>query len=119
MKHSEFLSSILRSVRASGAASALEQVRTVRPAFHADTVLGAMYHDTRAVFFVWAIDRLVTGGLNDFGVLWHPLLDTHSPQVWWTAATLASADAADHFVPSELASTGEPQPTEPMVLLPA
>ena len=119
MKHAEFLSSILRTVRASGAASALEQVRTTRPAFHADNALGATYHDTRAVFFVWAIDRLVTGGLNDFGVLWHPLLDTFSPQVWWTAATLASADAADHFVPCELARTGEPQPTEPLVLLSA
>jgi len=118
MTHTEFLSTILRTVRESGAASALEQMRNDRPAFHlADGV--ASYHDTRAVFFVWAIDRLVQGGLSDFGVLWHPLLDTRSPQVWWSNTTLRSAEAAEHFVPAELARTGEPQPTEPMVLLAA
>ena len=119
MTHTEFLSSILRTVRASGAASTLDQLRIDRPVFHTDSAHNVVYHDTRAVFFVWAVDRLVAGGLSDFGVLWHPLLDTHSPQVWWTAATLASAAAADHFVPSELARVGEPQPTEPLVLLPA
>ena len=108
MKHAEFLTSILRSVRANGAAGALGQVRRERPAFH-----DGSYHDTRAVFFVWAVDRLVAGGLSDFGVMWHPLLDTRSPLVWWSAATLDSPEAADHFVASELARAGEPQPTDP------
>ena len=114
MKHAEFLTSILRSVRANGAAEALEQLRSERPGFHEGG-----YHDTRAVFFVWAVDRLVAGGLSDFGVMWHPLLDDRSPLVWWSAATLNSPDAAEHFVPAELARTGEPQPTDPMVLLAA
>ncbi len=118
MTHTEFLSSILRTVRASGAASALEQLRRERPAFHVDAD-GAAYHDTRAVFFVWAVDRLVAGGLSDFGVLWHPLVESHSPQVWWSAATLASAEAHEHFVPSELARAGEPQPVEPQALVAA
>ena len=124
MTHTEFLSSILRTVRASGAAVALEQLRTDRPAFHtasptsgADQV--ASYHDTRAVFYVWAVDRLVTGGLSDFGVLWHPLLDGRSPLVWWTAATLATPAAADHFVAAELARPTEPQPVEPLALIAA
>lgn len=119
MTHTDFLSSILRTVRASGAASALEQLRRERPAFHVDATGGAMYHDTLAVFFVWAVDRLVAGGLSDLGVLWHPLVESHSPQVWWSAATLASAEAGQHFVASELARAGEPQPLEPQVLVAA
>jgi len=123
MTHSELLSTILRTVRADGAAVALEQLRATRPAFFVtadrDGKPFATYHDTRAVFFVWAIDRLVAGGLSDFGVLWHPLLDTRSPHVWWSVATLAAAEAAEHFVPSELAREGEPQPVEPTALLAA
>lgn len=124
MTHTEFLSSILRTVRVSGAAVALEQLRTDRPAFHTtspiiDAEQVAVYHDTRAVFYVWAVDRLVAGGLSDFGVLWHPLLDSRSPLVWWSAATLASVEATEHFVHAELARPTEPQPVEPMVLLAA
>ena len=122
MTHSEFLSSILLSVRADGAVHTLEQLRTLRPTFHTATDRDGrpfhLYHDTCAVFFVWGVDRLVAGGLSDFGVMWHPLLDTRSPLVWWTADTLASAEATDHFVPCELARAGEPQPSDPTVLLP-
>ena len=123
MTHGEFISSLLRSIRADGAAVALSQVRAERPAFHLgvdrDGKPFASYHDTRAVFFVWAVDRLVTGGLSDFGVMWHPLLHTSSPLVWWTAATLDSAEATERFVASELARTGEPQPVEPAELFAA
>ena len=118
MTHTEFLSSILRTVRASGAAVALEQLRSNRPAFHTDDEV-AVYHDTRAVFFVWAIDRLVTGGLSDFGVLWHPLVDSRSPLVWWNAATLADSSATEHFVAAELARPSEPQPVELLSLVAA
>src|SRR6185436_14694811 len=107
MTHGEFISSLLRTIRADGAAVALSQVRAERPAFHLredrDGKPFASYHDTRAVFFVWAVDRLVAGGLSDFGVMWHPLLHISSPLVWWTATTLDSADATEQFVPSELA----------------
>lgn len=118
MTHTEFLSSILRTVRASGAAVALEQLRADRPAFHIDDQVAA-YHDTRAVFYVWAVDRLVTGGLSDFGVLWHPLVDSRSPLVWWTAATLAGPAATEHFVAAELARVSEPQPVESLTLVAA
>ncbi len=119
MTHTEFLSFLLRTVRAEGAASTLELVRTTRPAFHPIGAEALAYHDTLAVFYVWAVDRLVAGGLSDFGVMWHPLLDARSPQVWWHAATLASPDAMAHFLPSDLARDGEPQPAEPAVLLAA
>ena len=119
MTHAEFLTTLLRTIRAEGAASTLEQVRNTRPAFHPIGADARAYHDTLAVFYVWAVDRLVAGGLSDFGVMWHPLLDTRSPQVWWTAATLASPDAMAHFQPSELAREGEPQPVEAVILLAA
>lgn len=121
MTHTEFLSFVLRSVRTDGAVLTLEQVRTLRPAFHAGTDRDGRpfhhYHDTLAVFFVWGVDRLVAGGLTDFGVMCHPLLDARSPLVWWTADTLNSAAAIEHFVPSELARSGEPQPADPSALL--
>ena len=119
MTHAEFLSTLLRTIRAEGAASTLEQVRNTRPAFHPIAPGARAYHDTLAVFYVWAVDRLVAGGLSDFGVMWHPLVDARSPQVWWTPATLASPDAMAHFQPSELAREGEPQPVEAVILLAA
>lgn len=114
MTHTEFLCSILRSVRADGAAAALAQVRADRPAFFRGT-----YHDTRAVFFVWAVDRLVQAGLSDIGVLWHPLTDELSVQAWWSVDTLASRAAVDGFVPSELALAHEPQPVDQTLLIAA
>lgn len=107
MTHTEFLCSLIRSIRADGAAATLQQVRASRPAF-----FRGEYHDTRAVFFVWAVDRLVAGGLSDIGILWHPLTDDRSTNAWWTAATLASDDARYRFIPAELAREGEPQPVE-------
>jgi len=114
MTHTEFLSSLVRSVRESGAANTLTQVRADRPAFHR----GA-YHDTRAVFFVWAVDRLLEGGLSEIGVLWHPLTSPDSVFAWWTAATLDSAAARDGFVDAELALATEPQPRDIAVLVAA
>ena len=119
MTHTEFLTSILRQIRTNGALATLEQLRADRPAFHTSADQVAMYHDTRAVFYVWAVDRLIVGGLSDFGVMWHPLLDNRSPLVWWTAATLATTAAGDHFVAAELARPTEPQPVEPLALIAA
>jgi hypothetical protein len=121
MRHTEFLSTVLRSVRSDGAAHTLAELRTVQPAFHpvagSDDPSVKQYHDTLAVFFVWGVDRLVAGGLSDFAVLCHPLLDARSPLVWWTAETLAGQAAVEQFVPSELARSGEPQPTDLGALL--
>jgi hypothetical protein len=114
MTHTEFLCSLVRSVRESGAANTLAQVRADRPAFHR----GA-YHDTRAVFFVWAVDRLIDGGLSDIGVLWHPLTSADSVFAWWSTATLDSAVAAGGFVAGELALPTEPQPRDLALLVAA
>ena len=111
MTHVELISSLTRRVRHAGAAVALDELRAARPAITSPS--GVLeYHDTLAVFFVWAVDRLVAAGLNDVHVLWHPLTDVRSPRSWWDEATLTSATARDCFVRSTLARPGEPAPVE-------
>ena len=112
MTHTDFLRSLAASIRATGAANTLRQVRADRPAFDRGS-----YHDTRAVFFVWAVDRLVEAGLSDMGVLWHPLTDDRSPASWWSVGLLESIAAAEHFVVSDLALAHEPQPVDVDVLI--
>ena len=91
MTHVEFITSLTLRVRLAGAAVALDELRATRPAMISPA--GAVgYHDTLAVFYVWAIDRLIAAGLNDVRVLWHPLVDVRSPRSWWDDDTLASDD---------------------------
>ena len=111
MTHHEFLRSATALVRRSGAAEALVQIRRDRPAFDAQ----GRYHDTLAVFVVWAVDRLLAAGVTDAGVLWHPLTDALTPWAWYDDDTLASGEAHDHFVASTSALPGEPAPSEPQV----
>ena len=75
MTHVELISTITRAVRDRGAAAALAELRTARPAF---TTVG--YHETIAVFYVWAVDRLVAAGRSDRQILWHPLTDSRTLQ---------------------------------------
>jgi hypothetical protein len=114
MTHTEFIHSLVHSVRQIGPAATLDQLRATRPRFDR----GA-YHDTRAVFFVWAVDRLATAGLSDAGILWHPLVDQRTPLVWWHAGVLESAAAAVRYIPSTEAQPFEPQPFEPAALIAA
>lgn len=105
MTHVEFITSLIRSVRTVGAAATLDELRATRPA-----IVDGAYHETVAVFFVWAVDRLVQAGLSDFAIVLHPLTDRHSPLAWWEASTLAMPAAREWFVPSTLALPFEPQP---------
>jgi hypothetical protein len=108
MTHAAFITSLTRSVRAAGAAEALGELRAHQP-----MLAGQPYHDTLAVFYVCAVDRLVQAGLSDFGVLWHPLVDQASITAWYPIEVLRTDAARDHFVPSPLALDVEPQPCEP------
>lgn len=122
MTHVDLLRTITALVRDAGPAAALDTLRRDRPSI---TVPGlrpagvAGYHDTLAVFHVWAVDRLLSAGLSDLAVLWHPLTHPESPLSWWDAATLASDEARDGFVASTRARAGEPAPFEPQALLAA
>ena len=109
MSHLEFITSLTLRVRDVGAAAALDELRTDRPSMI--TPAGtAGYHDTLAVFAVWAVNRLVAAGLSDVQVLWHPLTDVRTPLSWWPNDMLESPEATDAFLPSVLAHAGEPMP---------
>lgn len=109
MSHAEFITSLTSRVRLVGAVAALDELRTDRPSIV--TPAGtAGYHETLAVFAVWAVDRLVAAGLDDVRVLWHPLTDVRTPLSWWDDDTLQSPAARCSFVPSVLARPGEPMP---------
>jgi hypothetical protein len=108
LHHTVLVHHVLGLVRDLGAAGALVELRRTRPPLDAEG-----YHDTLAVYVVWAVDRLVAAGLTDLGVLWHPLTDDRSPLAWWDADTLESAAARRHFVPPTLGEAWEPRPSEP------
>jgi hypothetical protein len=114
MTHIEFLRTLTPVVREHGAAAALAELRASRPAF---TAVG--YHDTAAVFYVWAVARLIDAGRSDLQILWHPLTDARSLIAWWDETTLAGVAARIGFVPSTRATAGDPVPTEPRELAPA
>jgi len=111
MTHATFISALIGSVRDHGAAAALDELATTRP-----SVGGRQYGHTTAVFYVWAVDRLLAAGLSDLGVLWHPLVDVRSIEAWYPADVLAGEAARVGFVPSPLALADEPQPVEPRSL---
>jgi hypothetical protein len=124
MTHVDLLRTITALVRDAGPAAALDTLRRDRPAITvpgpvSGAATAAGYHDTLAVFHVWAVDRLLSAGLSDLAVLWHPLTHPESPLAWWDASTLASDAARDRFVASTEAAVGEPAPFEPRVLLAA
>lgn len=108
MTHATFLSALIGTVRDRGAAAALDELAATRP-----VIAGRPYGHTAAVFYVWAVERLVAGGLSDLGVLWHPLVDARSIEAWYPVDTLTTDAARQGFVPSPLALAGEPQPAEP------
>jgi hypothetical protein len=110
MTHLDFIASTTARMRDVGPAAVLDEIRVTA---------GPDHHDTLAVFFVWAIDRLLDAGLSDTAVLWHPLTDARSPWSWYDQATLASIEACAHFVPATLSVPGEPTPVEPRVLVAA
>jgi hypothetical protein len=107
--HLAFVADIVDLVRRHGAAAALATLRDERPAVTAEG-----YHDTRAVFAVWAVDRLLAAEVSPRLVLWHPLLHADSVLVWWTREVLDSAAAAERFVPADRVLPGEPVPHEPL-----
>ena len=111
MSHVDVLRTTTHLVREHGAGAALDELRRTRPALHAGE-----YHDTRAMFLVWAVDRLVASGLSDVAVLWHPLTDVRTIEAWYDGETLASDAARTGFVPATLALVDEPTPGEPRLL---
>lgn len=117
MTHTEFITSIANGVRDAGAVATLDALRAARADMPAADGGMMAYHDTIVVFFVWAVDRLATAGLDDVRIMWHPLTDVRSPLTWWDARALASIEAMSSFVASTKALPGEPAPFEPRAIL--
>lgn len=118
MESTELIRTITSVIRQAGPAAALASLRDTRPDLTpCSPVAGDGYHDTIAVFYVWAVDRLVDAGLSDSAILWHPLIDVRSPLSWWDEATLVSVEARARFVGSTLAAAWEPSPSEPIAFV--
>jgi hypothetical protein len=98
MSHVEYLQTLIQAVRQDGAAAALDQQ------------LAAGLHHTKSSYFVWAVDRLVDAGLSDIEIIWHPLVDAHSPLAWYSEDVLSSEAARTGFVVADRALPSEPQP---------
>jgi len=113
--HWTFLLVTTHLVREAGGADALKRLRSIaspRGVPPSDRTDGRP-HETLLVFYVWAVDRLLTAGLSTSEVLWHPLVDVGSPLAWYHASTLDSALARRTFVGSDRALAGEPAPRLP------
>lgn len=119
MTHLDFITAIARSIRSVGAPETLAELRRTQPNMMGADLRPMPFHDTTAVFTVWAVDRLVAAGLANTRILWHPLTDPRSVLSWWDAAELATAQAAVSFLPSTRALPGEPTPVEARALLAA
>ncbi|MFN8023986.1 MAG: hypothetical protein U0Q03_20815 [Acidimicrobiales bacterium] len=119
--HHDLLRSITALVREVGAAAALDTLRRDQVAFRVagEPQQRAAFHETLAVFHVWAVDRLLRAGLSDTAVLWHPLTDERSPLSWWDLGTLRSPAARERFVASTSAASWEPAPALPELLVAA
>lgn len=110
--HLDLVGTLADNIRLVGAAETLAVLRDERPAIH-----DGEYHDTRAVFFVWAVDRLLAAGLTPTALLWHPLVHADSPLAWWSADVLESPVATHGFVAPTGLLPGEPMPCEPAAAL--
>ena len=107
LSHLELTTMVTHLVRTRGAAEALTELRRLRP-----SLCSHGYHDTLAVFAVWAVERLVEADVGDTRILWHPLTDLRSAEAWWDAGTLAGTEAHAGFVASTRALPSEPVPFE-------
>lgn len=118
--HEAHVLAAIALVRRHGAGGALDVLARSIPAYNEVTgtpnTATSGYHHTLTVFYVWAVDRLLSAGLTSVAVLWHPLTDRRSPGCWWDEATLWSVAARLGWVEPTLSMPGEVRPELPRVL---
>lgn len=116
--HTAFVFVTIRLVHDEAGSAALDRLRTITAAYGlpaAASIPGGQTgpHETLAVFFAWAVQRLLGAGLSTTEVLWHPLVGATAPLAWYDPATLASVGARERFVASDRVLPGEPAPSLP------
>ena len=107
--HGDFVRNIVDLVDRYGAAHALHCVLSDSRGV---PTAGGRRHHTLAAYFVWAVDWLLSAGLEPWEVLWHPLVGANSPRAWYDAEVLASATAHDGFVDPPVFGAGAPTPAD-------
>lgn len=114
--HEGHLLACVSLVRRHGAADALAILRAAIPPYNESTGVAntptSGYHDTITVYYVWAVDRLLTAGISPADILHHPLVEREAPLAWWDRETLMSPAARAWFVEPTLAGDGSGGPTE-------
>ena len=105
-------------VRCVGATDALATLRVAIPRYNESTGVANTdtdgYHDTLTVYYVWAVDQLLTADNDTTAVLHSPLVDRHAALLWWPNETLFSVQARRAFVAPTLTNPGVRIPSEPV-----
>lgn len=115
--HEAHLLTCASLVRRQRPVGALRVLRQAIPRYNeatgvANTPTGG-YHDTLTVFYVWAVNGLLTQGCTITQVLHDPSVDRHAALRWWDRDTLFSVDAREHWVAPTLAVETDVGPAEP------
>jgi len=95
--HEGHLLACVALVRRHGAIDALSMLRAAIPPYNESTGVSNTpttgYHDTITVYFVWAIDRLLTTGHDAPAILRHPLVARNAPLEFWDRESMMSPAA--------------------------
>jgi len=101
--HEAHILACVSLVRRLGAAEALAVLRAAIPPYNeatgvANTPTGG-YHDTITVYYVWAIDLLLTAGRSVTDLLADPLVERTALLAWWEKDLLMSSAARAAWLP--------------------
>jgi len=114
--HEGHLLACIALVRRHGAADALRFLRGAIPLYNEATgvanTLDSGYHDTITVYFVWAIDRLLTAGVTTPAIVSDPSVERTALLGWWDRDTLMSRAARAAWLAPTGGDNAGPIPTE-------
>ena len=95
--HEGHLLACVSLVRHHGAVEALAILRGAIPPYNEATGVAntptSGYHDTITVYYVWAVDHLLSVGLDTPSILVDPLVERTALLRWWDKETLMSSAA--------------------------
>ena len=114
--HEAHLLTCVSLVRRHGDVGALRILREAIPRYNEATGVAntstSGYHDTLTVFYVWAVNQLLSRGTTTTHILRDPSTDRQAALVWWDREALFSSDARAHWLQPTLAGDGSAGPAE-------